>query len=108
MDIALKERKWKIDLPSVNGKYFINVAAIGNLIDLSQKTPPHLKQRFGMLAYYMQGLKELKNIKSSRVTIERYLVKACFTKNYKIIYKNHTVDTLMRSASVSVGRPSMK
>lgn len=70
MDIALKERRWKIDLPSVNGKYFINVAAIGNLIDLSQKTPPHLKQRFGMLAYYMQGLKELKNIKSSRVTIE--------------------------------------
>ena len=70
MDIALKERRWKIDLPSVNGKYFINVAAIGNLIDLSQKTPSHLKQRFGMLAYYMQGLKELKNIKSSRVTIE--------------------------------------
>lgn len=70
MDIALRGRKWKIDLPSVNGKYFINVAAIGNLIDLSQKTPPHLKQRLGMLAYYMQGLKELKNIKNSMVTIE--------------------------------------
>lgn len=48
-----------VDLGLVNGKYFINVFSFGLFTEVSQKTPTHLKNTFGKLAYYFSGIKEL-------------------------------------------------
>lgn len=55
----LKAEVKKVDLGQVNDKYFINVFSFGLFTDVSQKTPTHLKNTFGKLAYYFNGIKEI-------------------------------------------------
>ncbi|KXA14050.1 lipid kinase, YegS/Rv2252/BmrU family [Fusobacterium equinum] len=55
----LKAEVKKVDLGKVNDKYFINVFSFGLFTDVSQKTPTHLKNTFGKLAYYFNGIKEI-------------------------------------------------
>lgn len=59
MDIALGDRTTKADVGEVNGRNFVNVAAMGALIDVSQKTDPNLKNAIGVLAYYLKALTEI-------------------------------------------------
>ena len=59
LDIALGEKTTSADVGIVNDKYFINVAAMGAMVDVSQKTDPALKNAFGTLAYYMKALTEI-------------------------------------------------
>ncbi len=54
----------------MNDRYFINVAAIGALVDISQKTDPDLKNILGMFSYYMRGFQELHNFSPVPVRIE--------------------------------------
>ncbi|KDE74144.1 lipid kinase [Fusobacterium necrophorum BFTR-2] len=49
----------RVDLGKVNDHYFINVFSFGLFTDVSQKTPTHLKNTFGKLAYYFNGMKEI-------------------------------------------------
>lgn len=58
------------DVGVVNGKYFINVAAIGQVVDVSQKTDPTLKNTLGVLAYYLTGLSEFPSLKPIKVTLK--------------------------------------
>ncbi len=51
------------DVGLVNGSYFINVASVGHLIDISQRVDLQLKNIFGVLAYYLKGLEELPQMK---------------------------------------------
>ncbi len=69
MDIALGDYLVAADVGHVNEKYFINVAAIGQVVDVSQKTDPNLKNSIGALAYYLKGVSEFKNLKATKVTI---------------------------------------
>ena len=62
MDIALGEKTTKADVGKVNGKYFINVAALGNMVDVSQKTDPYVKNAIGPLAYYLKAATELNQV----------------------------------------------
>ena len=55
LDIALGNKTTKADVGKVNEKYFINVAAMGAMVDVSQKTDPSLKNMIGPLAYYRKG-----------------------------------------------------
>lgn len=48
-----------LDLGKVNDKYFVNVLSFGLFTDVSQKTPTILKNTFGKLAYYVNGINEL-------------------------------------------------
>ena len=57
------------DVGVVNGRYFINVAAIGSVVDVSQKTDPTLKNTLGVLAYYLTGLSEFPNLKPIKVRL---------------------------------------
>ena len=57
------------DVGVVNGKYFINVAAIGQVVDVSQKTDPTLKNTLGVLAYYLTGLSEFPSLKPIKVKL---------------------------------------
>lgn len=59
-----------VDLGLVNNKYFINVFSYGLFTDVSQKTPTHLKNIFGKLAYYYSGIKELPTFKSVNIEVE--------------------------------------
>ena len=62
MDIALGEKTTKADVGVVNEKYFINVAALGNMVDVSQKTDPYVKNAIGPLAYYLKAATELNQV----------------------------------------------
>lgn len=65
----------KIDLGSINGKYFINVASAGLFTDVSHKTDTNLKNVFGKMAYYVKGIEQLPNFRSihMKATAEEYV-----------------------------------
>lgn len=63
MDIALGGNFTYADVGKVNNKYFINVAAMGMLVDVSQKTDPNLKNTLGVLSYYLKGFTEITNLR---------------------------------------------
>ena len=63
LDIAVGGKYTYADVGKVNNKYFINVAAMGMLVDVSQKTDPNLKNTLGVLSYYLKGLTEITNLR---------------------------------------------
>lgn len=67
--LALSSRYTYSDVGKVNNRYFINVASLGFLIDISQKTDTKIKSSLGVLAYYIKGLEELPNIHSFNVQV---------------------------------------
>ena len=96
-----------IDLGKANDRYFINVFSFGLFTDISQKTPTHLKNLFGKLAYYLNGIKELPSFKKLdiKVTSDEFSYKGnaliFFTFNGKtagninISYKSEINDGLL-------------
>ncbi|MGP1570321.1 MAG: YegS/Rv2252/BmrU family lipid kinase [Eubacteriales bacterium] len=70
VDVALGNKYTYSDVGVVNGRYFVNVAAMGMLVDVSQKTDPNLKNTFGVISYYLKGLTELSSLKAVKVNIE--------------------------------------
>ena len=69
LDIALGGNYSNVDIGVVNGKYFINVAAIGQVVGVSQRTDPTLKNTIGVLAYSLKGLGEATNLKPIPIKI---------------------------------------
>lgn len=69
LDVALSGNHTYADVGKVNDKYFVNVAAMGQVVDVSQKTDPTLKNSIGVLAYYLKGLSEVPNLKPIKVTL---------------------------------------
>lgn len=63
IDVALGDNYEYADVACVNGRHYVNVAAMGTLVDVSQKTDPNLKTTIGALAYYLKGLSEVPNLK---------------------------------------------
>jgi len=72
--IALEEHYTYTDIGRVNDKYFINVAAMGFLVDVSQKTHPDIKNTLGIISYYLKGVAEIPNLKpiSVKITSKEY------------------------------------
>lgn len=70
IDIALGGKYTYADVGKVNNKYFVNVAAMGMLVDVSQKTDPNLKNTLGVISYYLKGISEVTNLKPIPVEIE--------------------------------------
>ncbi len=69
VDIALGSRKTISDVGLVNGRAFINVSAMGMMVDISQRTDPILKSTIGALAYYLKGIAEFPSLRPIPVTI---------------------------------------
>lgn len=63
IDIALGDKFTYADVANCNGRCYVNVAAMGNMVDVSQKTDPNLKNTLGVLAYYMKGASELSKLR---------------------------------------------
>lgn len=59
----------EIDLGKANDRYFINVFSFGLFTDISQKTPTHLKNTLGKLAYYLNGIKELPSFRKLDIKV---------------------------------------
>lgn len=66
----LKADVKRVDLGKVNDSYFINVFSFGLFTEVSQKTPSHLKNTFGKLAYYVGGIKEIPSFKKMELILE--------------------------------------
>ena len=64
VDIAMGECYTYADVGICNEKHFVNVAAIGNMVDVSQKTDPNLKNTLGIFSYYLKGFTEVANLKA--------------------------------------------
>lgn len=69
LDIALGCKTTKADVGTVNGKCFINVAAMGTMVDVSQKTDHTLKNAIGSLAYYLKAATELNQVHPIKVKL---------------------------------------
>ena len=72
--IALEERYTYADIGKVNDRYFVNVAAMGFLVDVSQKTDPNIKNTIGVISYYLKGVSEIPNLRPIpiKITSEEY------------------------------------
>lgn len=68
--IALEENYTYTDIGRVNDKHFVNVAAMGFLVDVSQKTDPDIKNTIGIISYYLKGVSEIPNLKPIPVKIK--------------------------------------
>lgn len=68
-DKILAGKIQEIDLGKANDKYFINVFSFGLFTDVSHKTPTHLKNTIGKLAYYLSGIKELPSFKKLDIKV---------------------------------------
>ena len=66
---ALSDDYKKVDVGKAGSKHFINVLAIGMLVDISQKTDPLIKNTLGMGAYYLRSLAEVPFARASRLRI---------------------------------------
>lgn len=69
IDIALGNSFTYSDVGKVNSKYFLNVAAMGMFVDVSQKTDPDMKNTLGVISYYIRGIAEVPNLKPIPIKI---------------------------------------
>ncbi len=69
LKIAAGDHLETADLGMCNDSYFVNVAAIGSVIDVSQRTDPTMKNALGILAYYLKGMREFRNLRPVEVTV---------------------------------------
>jgi len=68
-DVIVRGRKRAIDVGTVNGHAFFNVASIGLSTKLAQSLDPSLKKRFGRLGYALAATKVLASARPFRARI---------------------------------------
>ena len=96
-----------IDIGKANDKYFINVFSFGLFTDISQKTPTHLKNTIGKIAYYVNGIKEIPTFKKIDITVKSetfsyygnavifFVFNGRSAGNINIAYKSEVTDGLL-------------
>ncbi len=57
----------QIDVGSFNGRKFSYVASFGAFTEISYKTPQNVKNALGYLAYALEGIKDIANLKSKHL-----------------------------------------
>ena len=69
INIAVSDHFTKLDVGTAGDRCFVNVLAIGMLVDISQKTDPNIKNTLGLSAYYLRGLAELPFARATQLRI---------------------------------------
>ena len=59
LKICLEGNKTKIDVCKINDSYFTYVCGLGTYTNATFKTDPKLKKKYGRMAYFLQGAKEV-------------------------------------------------
>lgn len=57
----------QLDIGSFNGRLFSYVASFGAFTEISYKTPQNVKNALGYMAYALEGIKDIANLKSKHV-----------------------------------------
>lgn len=99
-------RKRPLDIGQVNNSYFMNVAAIGAIPQGINDVSPEEKTRFGKLAYFINGVKELVNNQSYQFKVELNNVSKIITSSTLIIGLTNSIggfETLLPNAKVDDG-----
>lgn len=75
--VALEDRYTYADVGRVNDRYFVNVAAMGFVVDVSHRTDPNIKNTLGVMSYYLKGLSEVPKLQPIPISIvsEEYTAK---------------------------------
>ena len=63
-DVIIEGHSTKVDIGKMNNRYFINLAAGGQLTQVSYETPSKLKSIVGPFAYYIKGFEMLPQMKA--------------------------------------------
>ena len=79
-EIIVKNEKHPIDMGCFNGRYFSYIASFGAFTATSYQTPQATKNTLGHLAYVLEGLKDIAQIKPYDVKITAD--GQCFEGNY--------------------------
>lgn len=67
--VAMRDNYTEVDLGQANDKYFVNVASVGSLVDISQRTDTWAKGSLGVVTYYLKGVEEFMSMTPTKVTI---------------------------------------
>lgn len=59
-----------IDIGKINDEYFVNIASVGIFSNISQTTDRKMINKIGKLAYILNGIKQMTNLKKMKVIIE--------------------------------------
>lgn len=70
IDTILSGETAKVDLGSMNGKHFMNIAGGGKITEVSYEAPSKLKAMIGSLAYYIKGIELVPQMRSINLRIE--------------------------------------
>lgn len=70
LDITSNGTPYGIDVGHFNEKYFIYVAGFGAFTKISYSTPQKIKNNLGYVAYVLQGIKELSELRNYHVSLE--------------------------------------
>ncbi|MBQ6834699.1 MAG: YegS/Rv2252/BmrU family lipid kinase [Lachnospiraceae bacterium] len=70
LDVTCKGTAYGIDIGHFNNQYFIYVAGFGAFTRISYSTPQKAKNSLGYLAYVLEGIKELTELRSYHVIME--------------------------------------
>ena len=68
-EIAVRGVNYAIDVGSLNERNFIYVAAFGIFTDVSYTTKQEMKNVLGHMAYVLEGMKQLMNVKSYQLKV---------------------------------------
>lgn len=68
-EVLLGHHTAPCDIGVANDSYFINVASLGHLIDISQRVDLQMKNILGVLAYYLKGIEELPQMRPVSVQL---------------------------------------
>lgn len=69
LDIAFSGHYTNVDVGKVNDRYFVNVCAIGKVVDISQKIDQTWKNVFGVVAYYAKSISDIPRLKPISVVL---------------------------------------
>lgn len=89
LEIALNENYTWADVGMAGERCFVNVLAMGMMVDVSQKTDPNIKNTLGIMAYYLRGMAEIPKLKPIPV---------------KLSLPDQVIDTKMYAMLVMNGR----
>ena len=70
IDTFTIERKTSLDIGKVNDEYFMNIVAVGSIPEAISDVDVEEKTKFGKLAYFVNGVKEVFNDENYHFTLE--------------------------------------
>ena len=95
----------RIDCGRVNGLYFVNIFSFGLFTTTSQRTPDEWKHKIGKLAYFIEGIKELRRMHAIPLHIKADGREINFRALIALIFNGETAGgfRLARRASMQDG-----